>query len=81
MQEINNEIAGIKAKRLREFIDASKTVKGYGPVREKSYEKFKRFINIPEKKRLRLLRELFSFTSTKPIKSKKITSSENIRIK
>ena len=81
LQEINNEIAGKKAKRLREFIDASKTVKGYGPVREKSYEKFKRFINIPEKKRLRLLRELFSFTSTKPIKSKKITSSENIRIK
>ena len=80
LQEINNEIAGKKARRLREFIDASKTVKGYGPVREKSYEKFKRFINIPEKKRLRLLRELFSFTSTKPIKSKKITSSENIRI-
>ena len=68
--EINNLITGAKSKKLSELIDASKEVKGYGPVRAKSYESFKSRINFTSKKRSRVLSNIFSFKTKSNIQAK-----------
>ena len=68
--EIHNLITGTKGKKLSELIDASKEVKGYGPVRAKSYESFKSRINFTSKKRSRVLSNIFSFKTKSNIQAK-----------
>ena len=70
LMEINNLITGAKSKKLSELIDASKEVKGYGPVRAKSYESFKSRINFTSKKRSRVLSNIFSFKTKSNIQAK-----------
>ena len=70
LMEINNLITGAKSKKLSELIDASKEVKGYGPVRAKSYESFKSRINFTSKKRSRILSNIFSFKTKSNIQAK-----------
>ena len=69
--EINNLITGIKSKKLLELIEASKEVKGYGPVRAKSYESFKARINFNSKKSPRILNSFLRFQSKTNISAKK----------
>ena len=69
--EINNLITGIKSKKLLELIEASKEVKGYGPVRAKSYEGFKARINFHSKKSPRIFNRFFRFQSRTKIPVKK----------
>ena len=69
--EINNLITGIKSKKLLELIEASKEVKGYGPVRAKSYEGFKARINFYSKKSPRIFNRFFRFQSRTKIPVKK----------
>ena len=74
LQEINNLIAGKKLSKLKELVEASGNVKGYGPVREKSYLDFRKRINAPEQKRTKIISRLFSFKSDRNIKAKKVES-------
>ena len=57
-------------------MEASRDVKGYGPVREKSYLDFRKKINAPKQKRSRIISRLFSFESNRNIKAKKVTSNQ-----
>ena len=57
-------------------MEASRDVKGYGPVREKSYLNFRKKINAPKQKRARIISQLFSFESNRNIKAKKVTSNQ-----
>ena len=76
LKEIDNLIAGQKSKKLIDLVDASRDVKGYGPVREKSYLNFRKKINAPKQKRARVISRLFSFESNRNIKAKKVTSNQ-----
>jgi indolepyruvate ferredoxin oxidoreductase len=76
LKEIDNLIAGQKSKKLIDLVDASRDVKGYGPVREKSYLNFRKKINAPKQKRARIISRLFSFKSNRNIKAKKVTSNQ-----
>jgi indolepyruvate ferredoxin oxidoreductase len=76
LKEIDNLIAGQKSKKLVDLVDASRDVKGYGPVREKSYLNFRKKINAPKQKRARIISRLFSFESNRNIKAKKVTSNQ-----
>ena len=76
LQEIDNLIAGQKSKKLIDLVEASRDVKGYGPVREKSYLDFRKKINAPKQKRSRVISRLFSFESNRNIKAKKVTSNQ-----
>ena len=80
LQEINNLITGRKSKKLIELIDASKEVKGYGPVRAKSFKVFKSKINISSKRKLRILRNIFTFETNRNIQAKKFTSKNEDRV-
>ena len=71
LAEINNLITGVKSKKLLELIEASKEVKGYGPVRAESYEIFKSRINFTSKKGLRVLSNIFRFETRNNIQAKK----------
>ena len=57
-------------------MEASRDVKGYGPVREKAYLNFRKKINAPKQKRARIISRLFSFESDRNIKAKKVTSNQ-----
>ena len=59
--EIDNLITGTKSKKLSELIEASKEVKGYGPVRAKSYESFKTRINFNSNKSPIIFNRFFRF--------------------
>ena len=72
LQEINNLIAGKKLSKLKELVEASANVKGYGPVREKSYLDFRKRINASEQKRTKFISRLFGFKSDRNIKAKKV---------
>jgi indolepyruvate ferredoxin oxidoreductase len=76
LKEIDNLIAGQKSKKLIDLVDASRDVKGYGPVREKSYLNFRKKINAPKQKRARIISQLFSFKSNRNIKAKKVISNQ-----
>jgi indolepyruvate ferredoxin oxidoreductase len=76
LKEIDSLIAGQKSKKLIDLVDASRDVKGYGPVREKSYLNFRKKINAPKQKRARIISRLFSFKSNRNIKAKKVTSNQ-----
>jgi indolepyruvate ferredoxin oxidoreductase len=76
LKEVDNLIAGQKSKKLIELVEASRDVKGYGPVREKAYLNFRKKINAPKQKRARIISRLFSFESDRNIKAKKVTSNQ-----
>jgi indolepyruvate ferredoxin oxidoreductase len=76
LKEIDSLIAGQKSKKLIDLVDASRDVKGYGPVREKSYLNFRKKINAPKQKRARIISQLFSFKSNRNIKAKKVISNQ-----
>ena len=76
LKEIDNLIAGQKSKKLIDLVEASRDVKGYGTVREKSYLDFRKKINAPKQKRSRIISRLFSFESNRNIKAKKVTSNQ-----
>ena len=79
LAEISNLITGVKSNKLLELIEASKEVKGYGPVRAKSYEIFKSRINFTNKKRLWVLSNLFRFKTRSNIQAKNIKLKKKIR--
>ena len=76
LKEVDSLIAGQKSKKLIELVEASRDVKGYGPVREKAYLNFRKKINAPKQKRARIISRLFSFESDRNIKAKKVTSNQ-----
>ena len=45
LHEINKMRIGEKSRKLEQLVNASKNVKGYGPVREQAHNLFLRFIN------------------------------------
>jgi hypothetical protein len=71
LAEINNLITGVKSKKLSELIEASKEVKGYGPVRAESYGIFKSRINFTSQKRFSILSNIFRFKTRSNIQAKK----------
>tara|TARA_Y100001968_G_C18692580_1_gene407575 strand:- start:22 stop:456 length:435 start_codon:yes stop_codon:yes gene_type:complete len=75
LSEISKLNSGQKANKLRELVEISNSVKGYGPVREKAFKKFRERIFGIEVKRVRLLKNLFEFTSRKTIMASKIKKS------
>ncbi len=77
--EINNLITGTKSKKLLELIGASKEVKGYGPVRAKSYESFKARINYCSKKSPRIFNRFLRFQSKTNISVKKHKAQKETR--
>ena len=64
-------ITVVQFLKLLELIEASKEVKGYGPVRAESYEIFKSRINFTSKKGLRVLSNNFRYETRNNIQPKK----------
>ena len=75
LSEISKLNSGQKANKLRELVEISNSVKGYGPVREKAFKKFRERIFGIEVKRVRLLKNLFKFTNRKTIMASRTKES------
>ena len=80
LNDINSLINGQKSKKLAELVEASRDVKGYGPVREKSYQGFRKRINAPYQKQIKIFSRLFSFHSNRDLKVRKVISKQKSNI-
>ena len=58
------------------MIDVSSSVKGYGPVRDEAFRKFKKRIHGVEVKKVRFFRNLFKFSNRKSIVASKIKQKD-----
>ena len=80
LNDINSLINGQKSKKLADLVEASRDVKGYGPVREKSYQGFRKRINAPYQKQIKIFSRLFSFHSNRDLKVRKVISKQKSNI-
>ena len=74
--KINNLSSGQKANKLRELIDISSTVKGFGPVRDEAFQKFEKRIHGVEVKKAQFFRNLFKFSNRRSIVASKIKEKD-----